>query len=118
MSYSNGFTAAYRFPAIDMAASFLAFIKGPAGMCGRLVGVGSTITVDTTTNPTVFDIGSSTDPNAYGTHSVPVGVAEVNQNALTRGVLETIPADAQVEVAGDGGAAAGDGDVIVYIEWF
>ncbi len=118
MSYSNGFTAAYRFPAIDMAASFLAFIKGPAGMCGRLVGVGSTITVDTTSTVTIYEVGSSADPNAYGTHTVPVGVAEVSQNALVRGVDETIPADGQVEVAGDGGAAAGDGDVIVYIEWF
>jgi len=118
MRYSNAFTAAHRFPAIDMAAAFLGFIKGPAGMEGRLVGVGSTITVDTTTTATIFVIGNSVDPNEYGTHTVPIGVAEVSQNVLVRGVSERIPADTQVEVAGNAGAAAGDGDVIVYIEWY
>lgn len=118
MSYSNGFVAVYTFHLVTFDTAFEVFIKGPAGLDGRLVSISSTITTTTTAGTaTAIDVGSQGDPNAYGTHSVPVAAAEVSQNVMTRGVLERIPADGLVTVAGDGGALAGDGNIHIMIEW-
>ena len=117
MSYSNGFVAVYTFPDFTFDTGLEVFIKGPPGLEGRLVSVATVITTATTSTVTLIEVGSQTDPNAYGTHTVPVGIAEVSQNVLVRGVDERIPADGLVTVVGNGGAAAGDGDIHVMIEW-
>ena len=117
MSYSNGFVAVYTFPDFTFDTADEVFIKGPAGMDGRLVSVSTTITVATTVAVTLITVGSQADGDAYGTHTVPIGVAEVSQNVLVRGVTDRIPADGLVTVNGNGGATAGDGNIHVMIEW-
>lgn len=119
MAYDNPIHATYRFPAaaIDTAGS-IGTVVGPAGKTGRLLGISSVVTVQTTTNPSNITVGSDSDADAYGTHVVPAAAVGTTTNGLTRGVTQVIPADSDVEIASDGGAAAGDGDIIVHISWF
>ena len=119
MSYGNGISALYRFPAaaIDTVAA-VGTILGPAGATGRLISVSSVITVLTTVAVTVVSVGTGGDPNAYADHTVPIGAAGISQNAITRGVTDEIPADSEVEVTSNLGATAGDADILVLIEWY
>jgi len=119
MSYGNGISALYRFPAaaIDTAAA-VGTILGPKGASGRLISVSSVITVLTTVAATVISVGTGADPNAYADHTIPIGAAGISQNAYTKGVVNEIPADTEVEVTSDLGATAGDADILVLIEWY
>lgn len=119
MSYANGISALYQFPAIDLATTSEMWIKGPSGAEGRLIGVSSVITVTTTTANVVVTVGTQADPDAYcAVHTIPFDVAEVSQNGFTRGADERIPADTLISVIQDGGADAGDGDLFILIEWY
>lgn len=118
MSYANGISALYQFRGATFDTAFEGFIYGPAGAEGRLISISTVITIDTTGATSLVSVGIQADADAFGTHVVPIGVAEVSQNAMTRGVTETIPADTVVTVQQDGGATAGDGDILVLIEWF
>ena len=111
--------ALYRFPAaaIDTAPA-VGEIKGPKGATGRLISVASVITVLTTVAVTVISVGNSGDPNAYADHTVPIGAAGINTNLFTRGVVEEIAADTDIEVTSNNGATAGDADILVLIEWY
>jgi len=119
MSYGNGISALYRFPAaaIDTVAA-VGEIKGPRGATGRLISVASVITVLTTVAVTVISVGNSGDANAYGDHTVPIGAAGINTNLFTRGVSDEIAADTDIEVVSNVGATAGDADILVLIEWY
>jgi hypothetical protein len=119
MSYGNGISALYRFPAAAIAsAGVFGRIKGPAGAEGRLISVSSVISTTTTVAASVVSVGNSGDPNAYADHTVPVAAANTGQNAFTRGVDTRIDADDDVEVSSDGGSTAGAADVLVLIEWY
>ena len=118
MSYSNGHTIGHYFPGVTFDTAFEKFIKGPAGMEGRLIGISSVITIDTTVAVTLIEVGTQADADAYGEHTVPIGVAEISQSVMARQAVKRIPADSLVTVAGNGGATAGDGDLTVYIEWY
>lgn len=120
MSYGNGISALYRFPAAALgSAAVVGRIKGPAGAEGRLISVASVITTTTTggTAP-VVSVGNSGDPNAYGDHTIPLAAANTGQNALVRGVDNRIDADDDVEVSSDGGPTSGAADLLVLIEWY
>ena len=119
MSYGNGISALYRFPAAAInGAGIFGRIKGPAGAEGRLISVSSVITTTTTVGPAVVSVGNSGDANAYADHTIPVAAAPTAQNAMVRGVANRIAADDDVEVSSDGGATVGVADVLVLIEWY
>lgn len=120
MSYSEGYqSAVYRFPAaaIDTAA-VIGNIVGPAGKQGKVTGVAYYITVATTVAASTISIGDGTDVDAYVTMAVPIASIGDTGNTIVDGVDSTIDADSLVVVQSDGGATAGDGDILVYINWY
>lgn len=119
MSYSNPTTCCYRFPAaaIDTDGE-IGRLTGPSGMKGRLVDIGYAITVATTVAASQINIGDGTDEDAYGYISVPVASIGAVGNGMTRGADEEIAADSTVTVFSDGGSTAGDGDILVTIDWY
>ena len=122
MNYDEGINAvAYHFPAvpIDTAAVF-GRIAGPAGKTGRLIGIGTVITTATTVAAAELRVGTIADPDAYGTQAVAILSADALVNAFTDLTSDAnlITADTVVELSSDGGATAGAGDVVIYINWF
>ena len=121
MAYENAIHATYRFPAapIDTDA-VIGYIVGPEGKEGRLVSVGVVVTVTTATNPTIIEVGISGTVSKYGYCTVAAVTAPAAENTDTISDTDDnqIPADSLVIVGSDGGAASGDGDVIVVIAWF
>ena len=118
MSYGNGMACLYKFNDVTFDTAFEEFIKGPAGAEGRVLSISSVIKIDTTGDVTLIEVGTQADPDAYAEHTVPIGVAEISQNAMVRQAVDVIPADSLVTVAGDAGATAGDGDLCVLIYWY
>ncbi len=118
MSYSNGFTALYRFADFTFDTGDEVFLTGPAGLLGRLIDISTVITTATTDTVTIIDVGTQGNDDAYGVHTVPIGAAEVITNGFVRGVDDVIAADSVVTVLGNGGATAGDGDILILIEWY
>ena len=122
MSYSNPTSICYRFPAaaIDTDGS-IGSIIGPSGMQGRLIDIGYVVTVGTTDAASQINVGIvGGDEDAYGFISVPIASAGAVGNGMTRGADadEVIAADSGVSVFSDGGATAGDGDILVTIDWY
>ena len=111
----------YRFPAvaIDTAAIFGRII-GPAGKKGIVRGIESVITTATTVAASVVTVdtvaGVTTPP------TLPVPVTSINLGLSTTAAIlkaaSEFPADTIITVESDGGATAGDGDVIVTIDWY
>jgi len=120
VSYANGFTAVYRLEnvAVDGAAVIDAIIIGPAGLDGRLIDIMTTVISATTVAVAAITVGDATVTDEYGVLTQAVASADAIQNGMTRGDSEIIPADSLVEIGNDGGATAGDVDIVVMIEWY
>lgn len=119
MAYDNPIVSTYRFAAATFdTASTVATLLGPAGKKGRVIGISSIITADTTEAASTVQIGDGVDDDEYATHTVPIGAAGVTTNGFTAGDDEYIPADTDVVVKTGGEATAGDGDIILTIAWF
>lgn len=120
----------YRFPAaaVDTAAVFGRFI-GPLGKTGRVRGMEYVVTADVTvaastvtcgvngaTAPAALTVAVGAANTAGAMTAAQVAAAGAAQVAGTNDVELT--ADTVVEVTSDGGATAGDADVIVTVDWF
>jgi len=120
MSYDKD-VQAYTFPgvAIDTAAVF-GRIAGPEGKTGRLVGISTVITTGTSVAASELRVGDASDPDKYGTAAIAVLSADAVSTAFTDLTSDDnlITADTIVEMSSDGGATAGDGTVVIYINWF
>lgn len=119
MAYDNPIYGTYRFPAaaVDTDAA-IGTIIGPSGKSGRVVSVGSVITVEVTIAAAVINVGNADNDARYAVHTVPIGAAGVTTNGFTKGATDVIPADTDVVVSATGSATAGDGDILVIVEWF
>lgn len=119
MSYDQGIHATYRFPtaAVDTDA-VIGRIVGPAGKKGRLLDVASVVINEVTDASAKISVGNADNDARYGYHTQPIGAAAVTTNGITRGTSEYIAADSDVVVSSDGGATAGDSDIVVHIVWF
>lgn len=129
--YDNADRRVYRFPAaaVDTAAVFGRFI-GPAGKLGRVRGIEFLCTVACTgatnsvvsagvngaTLPASISLAAQSQFAGQAMSAVEVKAAGAKQVAGVNDVELT--ADTVVEVASDGGLTAGDGDVIVTVDWF
>ncbi len=105
--------------ALDTAAIF-GRIQGPAGKVGRLVGVEWHVVAELTTNPTVLTFDHAVALTDLPT--VSVAAAAINLGgAATAAELKAgaeFLADTIIECTSNGGAAAGDADVTVTIQWY
>jgi len=118
MSYSNGFVANYRFPAVAIdTAAVAGRIYPPSGMTGRLIDIQVNLTVATTVAASALTLGTVADADAYGTLTVPVQAINTGVNGVVLGTDKRIDEDTIITLTSDGGATAGDGDVNVLIEW-
>ena len=110
----------YRFPAvaIDTAAIFGRF-QGPAGLVGRVRGIEYVLTVATTVAASVVSVDTVAGLTVLPTLAVPVQAINLggSTTAAILAAADDLPADTIVTVESDGGATAGDGDVIVTVEW-
>ena len=119
MSYSDGFTAAYRFPAATLStAAIIGRIYPPAGKSGRLLDVQVVVTTATTGFVNTLDVGSTGVVDAYGTHTTPIASINDGANGITRGVTDAMPEDTMIEVSTNGECTLGAGDVTVWINWY
>ena len=119
MSYSNGLQATYRFPAAAIdTAGVIGRIAGPDGKTGRVTSVSVLCTVQLTGGDSLINVGNSGDADAYGVYTVPATAANARAaGSYAEGVENRVAADSVIEVSSDGGATAGDGDVVVTVEW-
>ena len=105
--------------ALDTAAIF-GRIQGPAGKVGRLIGVEWHVVAELTTNPTVVTFDHAVA--LTGLPTVSVAAAAINLGgAATEAELKAgaeFLADTIIECTSNGGAAAGDADVTVTIQWY
>ena len=111
----------YRFPAaaIDTAAIFGRF-QGPAGLVGRVRGIEYNLTVATTVAASVLTVDTVAGLASPITCPVPVQAINLG-GATTAAILKAgtdLPADTICTVESDGGATAGDGDVVVTVDWY
>jgi len=131
-NYDGGkLSRTYRFPAaaVDTAVVHGRFI-GPAGKRGRVRGIEFLCTVACTgATPSVVSAGNNAAvaPAAINL----IAQAQFAGQAMSASELKAagadveagvndveLAADTTVEVASDGGLTAGDGDVIVSVDWF
>ncbi len=105
--------------ALDTAAIF-GRIQGPAGKVGRLTGVEWHITAELTTNPTVLTFDHAVALPLLPTVSVAAAATNLGGSA-TEAELKAgaeFLADTIIECTSNGGAAAGDADVTITIQWY
>lgn len=119
MSYSEPtVSAVYRFPAATLSsAAVIGRIQGPSGMTGTLVDVSVIVTTGVTVAANTIDVGTSADPDAAGTLTVPVSAANSGTNGATLVEGAQLVADGVVEVSTNGECTAGAADVLVAINW-
>ena len=121
ITYDTPFRMSYTIPAaaIDTAAVLLS-VCGPAGLKGRVSNISGVVTTSTTVAASEIQVGTTADEDAYATCAVPVLTAPAVFNTLVDLTSDAnlIPANSVVEIASDGGATAGDGDIVVTIDWF
>jgi hypothetical protein len=101
-------------------ATIIGEFAGPAGKVGRIVGFEWVVSVETTTNPTVFDIDTAAGLTTPFTSSIPASAAGT-AGAATAAELaagDELPADTAVQINSDAGAAAGDGYLAVTVVWY
>jgi len=118
-TYDDPLKISYILPAsaIDTAGVKLGMV-GPAGMQGRVESMEALVTADVTVAAAIVSIGSAADADAYASLTVAVGVADTFANAPVDGVTALLPADTLFEISSDGGATAGDANIVVTIAWF
>lgn len=129
MSYSNGIMMTYKFAAfagLSAAGQSSEKIAGPAGATGRLVSMVAVVTTGVTVAAGTATLRNNvTTTETYGSLTVPVLAAELSaadlvindQGPGATTDVSRIPADAQLELDGDGGATAGAADIYVTILW-
>lgn len=120
----------YRFAAaaLDTAAIFGRFI-GPAGKLGRVRGIECIVTAALTVAVTnvIVGVNGAVLPAAmqipilainlgHVMSAAELALAGADEVAGTNDVILT--ADTVIECSSDGGATAGDGDIIVTVDWF
>ena len=128
--YDEAIHRTYRFPAaaVDTAAVFGRFI-GPAGKLGRVRGMEFLCTVATTGSDGLMTVGENgaTLPAAMTVPALSqfAGIAMTAAQIAAAGADEVagvndveLPADTVIECASDGVLGAGDGDIIVSVDWF
>ena len=126
--YSGGIQQTYFFGAfagVSAAGQSPDKITGPAGLTGRVLSINAVANVATTSAASSFTLRNNvTTTEIYARMAVPITAIELAIGAFTiDDVSDTpvdtgrIPADAVLELDGDGLAAAGNLDVWVTIEW-
>jgi hypothetical protein len=126
--YSNGIQMTYLFAAfagISAAGQSSEKIAGPAGLTGRVLSMVGVMTTGNTTAVGNIDLRNNvTTTELYASLVAPVLAAELSfANPTIDDVSDSpthvgrIPADAQLELDGDGGGTAGVADIYVTIEW-
>lgn len=119
MAYENPLTMLYRFPAATVSsAAVVGRIVGPAGKKGVVVSVGSVVTTGVTDAAATVQIGSTTDPDAYGVHTMPISSANAVANNFTPVFNHEAPADEAMLVTAGGESTAGAGDLLVGVNWY
>jgi len=128
MSYSNGVQQTYFFGAfagVSTAGQSADKITGPYGKTGRVLAVNAVANVATTVAASSLTLRNNvTTTEIYARMAVPITAIEgaigdftiddVSDSAVDTG---RIPANAVLELDGDGLATAGNLDVWVTIEW-
>lgn len=119
MSYSNGTKQCLNYSADLTGAAAVDFkLASPLpGQTGRLVSISAVYTTGVTVAASSIRVGTSGDPDAYGSLACAIAATDTVVNAMTRGVTDRIPADSVVEVSNAGGATAGVAAVTIEIEW-
>jgi len=121
MPYENATFITYQIPAgVLTSAATLGTLIGPAGKQGRLEGIETTVTTETTGAAASVDVGITGTLAKYGTASVPVSVVDSLTNVTTINDTDVnpLPADTEFLVSTDGGATLGAADLFVTIAWF
>ena len=94
-------------------------ISGPAGKVGRVVGFEWVVTVETTTNPTVFDLDTAGGLTTPFTTSIPATTPAAGAaTAAEFAAGDELPADTPIVITSDAGAAAGDGFLTITVVWY
>ena len=127
--YSGGILITYKFAAfagISAAGQSSEKIAGPAGLTGRPLSMVAVMTTGNTTAAGGVTLRNNvTTTELYATLNVPVLAIELTAGAMVINdedddATETspIPADAVLELDGDGLGTAGVADIYLTIEWY
>ena len=118
--FDNPILATYNVAVADASSGAVADrIQGPPGSRGLIVGLAAHLTTGVTTAADIFQIGNSSDDDAYGTFSVAVAAADAMDVASRTelGALKLLPADTAIEFSNSGDSDAGAYDVDVIVAW-
>ena len=130
MSYSNPVTTRIQSGDVqDLGGTPTAYsFKGPTGMQGTIIDIGIEVTETFACDSleACFNVGTSSDADAYAKLNITDGTAITDtfniQNDTNAIIAEAIPADTQIEclpVAGtDGTSVTGQGYTYVVVEWY
>jgi hypothetical protein len=127
MSYSNGTPITYKFAAfagISSIGQSSEKIAGPAGATGRLIALVAVMTTGNTTLAGLVELKNNASAVTYGRLVIPVLAVELVANAFVvddvsdvPADIGRIPADAVLELDGDGVGTAGVADIYATILW-
>jgi hypothetical protein len=101
-------------------AAAIGYIKGPAGMRGKILNLSFMTTTATTVAASTIMVGNDGDADSILTLDVPVAAAKLG-TAIPREdliALTDLSADTVYLVSGGGEATAGAGDVTLTVGWF
>lgn len=125
--YSNGVQQTYFFGAfagVSAAGQSPDKITGPAGKTGRVLAMNAVANLGTTVAASSFTLKNNASAVTYARMAVPITAIELPIGPFTIDDVSDspvdigrIPADAVLELDGDGLATAGNLDVWVTIEW-
>jgi hypothetical protein len=111
----------YRIAAATLSsAAVVGRVQGPAGKVGRVTGWEYVVTTSTTTGAASMTVDTNAGLTAPFTTSIPVATAPA-AGAATAAQLsagDELPADTIIEIASDGGPAAGAADLLLTIQWY
>ena len=121
MDYANPIYATYHVDAatISTAAEVLVF-AGPSGKSGRLIDVAFVTTTGVTALADLLSVGTTADPDAYGTLVVPIQAIDAVSNGVVDLTSDSnlIVGDSPVVVSSAGTSTAGGGSISVTVAWF
>ena len=130
MSYSNPVTTRIQSGDVqDLGGTPTAYsFKGPTGMQGTIIDIGIEVT-ETFADDTLeacFNVGTSSDADAYAKLNITDGTALTDtfniQDDTNAIISEALPADTQIEckpvVGVDSGTEAGIGYPYVVVAWY
>ncbi len=128
--YGDADSRTYRFPAATLsAAAVVGRFQGPTGKVGRVRGIEFLLTTATTVAATLVTVGvnGATLPASISipVRAINLGGAQTAAEIKAAGAEEVVgtndvelTADTVIEVASDGGATAGAGDLVIRVDWF